>query len=195
MKLNRKAIMKGRGRIWLLCCCQCLGFVFFLFWQNSFGVCFFLFNSNSLYKCYFKLPSVYFIMSFKKKLFFFNSVIWEFLRTQPWFLRHTHSHMYVFFWVFLFFSARLRNKQEQANSRILCKELHEKCMFISMYVCDYFENLYDFLVRDSLLYKTLTTERCFISTKMTQSCMSGSKSVAELDLGFWVLTSVLSSGH
>lgn len=101
MKLNRKAIMKGRGRIWLLCCCQDLGFVFFLFWQNSFGVCFFLFNSNSLYKCYFKLPCVYIIMSFQRKLFF-NFVIWEIVRTEPLFVGHTHSHIYTLTWIFLF---------------------------------------------------------------------------------------------
>lgn len=103
MKLNRKAVMKGRGRIWLLCCCQDLGLVFFLFWQNSFGVCFFffLFNSNSLYKCYFKLSCVYIIVSFKKKVSF-HFVIWEFLRTKPLFVRYTHSHIYALMWIFLF---------------------------------------------------------------------------------------------
>lgn len=101
MKLNRKAIMKGRGRIWLLCCCQDLGFVFFLFWQNSFGVCFFLFNSNSLYKCYFKLPCVYIIVSFQRKLFL-NFVIWEIVRTEPLFVGHTYSHIHALTWIFLF---------------------------------------------------------------------------------------------
>lgn len=102
MKLNRKAIMKGRGRIWLLCYCQDLGFVFFLFWQNSFGVCFFLFNSNSLYKCYFKLPDVYIIMSFEKKLFFFHFCYLGIFKDRATVCKTTHSHIYALMWIFLF---------------------------------------------------------------------------------------------
>jgi len=126
MKLNRKAIMKGRGRIWLLCCCQDLGFVFFLFWQNSFGVCFFLLNSNSLYKCYFKLPYVYIIMSFEKKLCFFSFCYLGVFKTEPLFVRHTHSPIYVLMWIHFpvnvntIFPARLRNKWD--NSRILLRD-------------------------------------------------------------------------
>lgn len=78
MKLNRKAIMKGRGEFGFYVAVRIWDLLSF-YSDKTFGVCFFL-NSNSLYKCYFKLPYVYIIMSFEKKLCFFHFVIWEFLR-------------------------------------------------------------------------------------------------------------------
>lgn len=89
--------------------------------------CVFFSSIQTVYTmCYFKLPYVYIIMSFEKKLCFFSFCYLGVFKTEPLFVRHTHSPIYVLMWIHFpvnvntIFPARLRNKWD--NSRILLRD-------------------------------------------------------------------------
>lgn len=99
------------------------------------GCVFFLFNSNSLYKCYFKLPCVYIIMSFEKKLFFFSLQFYlgifkdRATVSKAHTLTHMHSCEYFcFLW--------LRNKGRMIQEHFV-KDFNKRecCFHVYMWLC------------------------------------------------------------